>query len=284
MAYRTYTDPAQQYQGEPFNPMTGRLQGGQLVMQFMNRMREEQERKKAESQMSEEMAWKQMLQGLQKTKYEQDIAAGAREARDYQTPEQKAMAREAEAGKAHDRSLEEIAKREEERRKTLAANTKTIDAARKKSEADLRGKYITEKQKVESSYTAALKDAEKQYAAEVSRIRKDKTLLEAASNTEAGGNPYLIALQGALASRKRMRTELDTRKKQQLEQLDAAFKEATGEITGMTDAAKSNQVLEEDAGEMADADEYGYVLDEVRDTPKGTYKYIGGNKWIPVKK
>lgn len=254
-------------------------------MQFMNRMREEQERKKAEAQMGEEMAWKQMLQGLQKTKYEQDISAGAREARDYQTPEQKAKGREVEAGAAHQRSLEEIAKREEERRKTLAANTKTIDAARKKAETDLRGKYITEKQRVESSYTAALKDAEKQYAAEVSRIRKDKTLLDAAANTEAGGNPYLIALQGALASRKRMRSELDARKAQQLEQLEAAFKEATGEITGMTDAAKSEQVMEEDeGGAMADTDEYGYVLDEVRDTPKGPYKYIGGNKWIPVKK
>ena len=48
MAYRTYTDPAQQYQGSAFNPMTGRLDGGQLVMQFMNRMMAEKQRKQEE--------------------------------------------------------------------------------------------------------------------------------------------------------------------------------------------------------------------------------------------
>ena len=100
MAYRTYTDPAQQYQGSGFDPYTGRLQGGQLVMQFMNRMREEQERKKAEQTEGEDRQWQAMLRELTKQEKELGIESAGWEKKYRQTPEQKETERR--AGKTFD--------------------------------------------------------------------------------------------------------------------------------------------------------------------------------------
>jgi len=44
--YGRYSDPADQYQGTAFNPYTGRLNGAQLVMQFLSRMEADKRKKK----------------------------------------------------------------------------------------------------------------------------------------------------------------------------------------------------------------------------------------------
>lgn len=46
MPYRNYVDPTEQYQGTAFNPYTGRLDGAQLVMQFLARREQEKQKKK----------------------------------------------------------------------------------------------------------------------------------------------------------------------------------------------------------------------------------------------
>jgi hypothetical protein len=49
MPYRTYTNPDEQYAGTAFDPYTGRLNGAQLVMQWMAR-REAEKQKKQQAQ------------------------------------------------------------------------------------------------------------------------------------------------------------------------------------------------------------------------------------------
>lgn len=46
--YGGYSDPADYYQGTPFDPFTGRLQGGQMVMSVLNQIAANKRRKKEE--------------------------------------------------------------------------------------------------------------------------------------------------------------------------------------------------------------------------------------------
>ena len=109
--YGRYSDPADQYQGTAFNPYTGRLNGAQLVMQFMSRQKQAKEE-------ADKTAWEQMVRELERENYELgikgkklDITQKEREARDYATPDSPAMAefkKRMDEKRAHKRRIEEI--------------------------------------------------------------------------------------------------------------------------------------------------------------------------------
>ena len=88
MPYYGRNDPQEQYQGSGFNPLTGRLQGGQLVMEFINRLQQLKERKKQEQWQLEDRGRQQIFQDLQRKKYEIDIEDSIRTAKERKTPEQ----------------------------------------------------------------------------------------------------------------------------------------------------------------------------------------------------
>ena len=107
-----------------FDAYSGRLNGGQLVMAFMNQLQAIKQRKQEEQDALQDRQWKQVLQGLQKTKYEQDIEAGKREAAAYKTPEQQLEDKKAWERFVTDENIRQNIALEEARAKREAANAK----------------------------------------------------------------------------------------------------------------------------------------------------------------
>jgi hypothetical protein len=69
MPYRTYTNPDEQYAGTAFDPYTGRLNGAQLVMQWMARREAEKQKKKQETWDVEDRELKKRLTEAQISNY-----------------------------------------------------------------------------------------------------------------------------------------------------------------------------------------------------------------------
>jgi len=229
------TDPTEQYQGSAFNPMTGRLSGAQLVMEFLARMEAEKQKKQQAGWDIEDRGMKQTLFDLQKTQAEQGIARGQREARDYQPPESPATQQFRERMKdrrEQAQAIERIKATGEEARKTAEVRNVTLEKERVKNTAALKKAYVTAKTNIEKNFTKNLADIEKKFTTDVATIRKDKNLT--AITESVGPNPYLIALRGANAARKRMRKELETRKAQEIESLEKEYSQYSDAIARNT--------------------------------------------------
>jgi chromosome segregation ATPase len=99
--YYGRTDPQEQYQGSGFNPLTGRLNGGQLVMEFINRLQALKEKKKQEQ-------WQLEDRELQKEFTKARIAEMGQPQREYETPEQVSARELSKLQKQHEYKLKEI--------------------------------------------------------------------------------------------------------------------------------------------------------------------------------
>lgn len=229
--YYGNNDQSEYYQDSGFNPYTGRLNGGQLVMQVLNQIAALKRKKTEEGWELEDRAAQQTARDLQTKKYNLDISAAEREAKDYVSPKAKAqydfVTGRFGAIADEQRNLREIKARGEEDRKTAGAREKANNAAKKGTSDAIKKQYLAAKKSIEANYTTSLAELEKQFSAQVGALRKPTAKNETAGRTvTADGSPYLRALQGAHSSRKRMRAELDARKAQELAKLENDYADA----------------------------------------------------------
>ena len=253
-------------QGGDFDPYTGRLQGGNMVLEFLARLAGQKEQKKKEQWDMEDRSSELEMRKLQQTAAEQGVAMNQRKIQDYQPPIDPLVEMlEGRNVKAKDQMnrIELEKERGVQDRLTVAARGTVADKAVKSNTMALRKQYLSAKDRIEASFSRELASIEKQHTEKVAAIRKDKNLTSI--EPSVGPNPYLIALKGSLAARDRMKKEAAARKAQELEQLEQAY--STGQVV----AAQSAK------------DEYGYSIGEEQDFPEGRFKYIGKNQWQQVR-
>lgn len=69
------TDPTEYYRNSYFDPLTGRLRGGQMVMDFLNRIAEEKKKKQEASWELEDRGWLEEQRRMAREKYGQEQEA-----------------------------------------------------------------------------------------------------------------------------------------------------------------------------------------------------------------
>jgi hypothetical protein len=119
-------DPTEQYQGSSFNPMTGRLNGAQLVMEFINRMQADKERKQQEQWALQDRAFQEQLRPLQLQQAQQGIAKNQLDIENYQPPESPAMQRFIERAKDRREQKQALERIEATARANKEAKTPTV--------------------------------------------------------------------------------------------------------------------------------------------------------------
>jgi len=269
-------------------------------------LRAGKERKKAGEQEAEDREWQELLRPLQQRNVEADIAQSeaatkaslATTKRTEATPiaKQYAAPRGAliTAAKALGYDISDVDSWEPDfqqqvieghkaillRQTETAAQSKLLDKAEKTRIEGMKKEYRSKKTDLEKRYGKALSDIEEKYRAETANARvKQSQLLQTEDPTAP--NPYLISLKGALSSKKRALKLLEQVKQDELDKLSQEYYEI------MPDSMRTSRAPASPAKATAtgnqDVDEYGFVLDEVKDFPEGPHKYIGNNQWIPVK-
>ena len=221
--YYGYSDPASYYADQGFDPYTGRLQGGALVMSMLNQLAGQKKQKQDEAWAVEDRQFQQAIRELQKKGATLDVQAKEREAQEYQSPTFKEFMKRwnerRQAQAAHKNRMEEIG----------AAGTVSKDVAtiRQRGTAQKVGQLDTEYKKaksaIESRLTAAFADIEKAYTQNVAKTRGDIKLQPGVSATPS---QYLVALKGHLEARKRMRKEAEKRYQEELKKLEDTYKSA----------------------------------------------------------
>jgi hypothetical protein len=244
-----------------------------MVLEFLARLAGQKEKAKQDEWAVEDRSSELEMRNLQKTLAEQGVTKNKQAIQDYRPPISQAEQdfRDRRAARAEDkRRLGEIAARGAEDRKTLEARESTIKKEQGKNAASLRKQYLTAKGKIESDFTKMADDIEGQFTAQVATLRKPSAKNETPGRTVATeGSPYLLALRGAHASRKRMKAELEARKTQQLEQLEndySARLEGMGNEQPMETAARPQ-----------------YKEGDVLVGPSGERIVLKNNEWIPIK-
>jgi hypothetical protein len=246
MPYSRYTSGPEDYyqQGSNFDPYTGRLNGGNMVLEFLARVAGQKEQKQKDQWAIQDRSSEMDMRKLQQTQAEQGIAMNQRKIQDYQPPvspaAQFAMDRLG-AVAAEQRRLREIAAQGEENRKTWETRSKVANKTFGTASVAMRKQYLSAKEKIETDFTAQSKAIESQYASQIAAIRKDKNLTTI--NESTGPNPYMIALNGARASMKRMKKELEARRAQQIEVLEKDY--ATG-ASSLSSVNELSQTIPED--------------------------------------
>jgi hypothetical protein len=120
--YGGYVDPTEQYQGSGFDPLTGRLQGGQLIAQFLQNLARQRDEKQQREWDVEDRDLKRRLVEAQIGNYGEQANV-----RDYETPEQRRQRELDLEAKKHEYRVDEIGKRGE------ASNTKATATENKKA-------------------------------------------------------------------------------------------------------------------------------------------------------
>lgn len=201
MPYNRYGGPEDYYQqGGGFDPMTGRLQGGQLVMQVLSALAGRKEQKKQEGWAVEDRDLKKRLTEAQISNYGETTAT-----RDYETPDQRTARETANRNLEHTFRLEEIdransfkdkvktAKDAEDEAKLAATELRRIGLASKVERAQRQKKHILLRTQIEAidkrllaltkQYSSARSggDAllENSTKAEMDRVTTQKELLDA---------------------------------------------------------------------------------------------------------
>ena len=139
-----------QQSGSNFNPYTGRLNGGNMVLEFLARLAGQKEQKKKEQWEMEDRSSEMEMRKLQQTQAEQGIAMNQRKIQDYQKPVSPAaqfVMDRLGAVAQHQQRLEELDRASKNRIK----------------EIQLRPLSKTAKE-LDSDYLADVADVEKQYA------------------------------------------------------------------------------------------------------------------------
>ena len=255
MPYRNNGGPEDYYdQSSAFNPYTGRLNGGQLVMQFLQRMQAEKDRKKQAGWDVEDREMNKRVKEAQIRNLDE-----TRSVRDYETPEQRAARENANKLQEHKFRLEEIdrtnafkekvaaAKDAEDETKTAAAELRRIGLASKIERAQRQKKHKEIRTQIEA-IDKRLLALTKQY-----------------SSAKSGGDALL---------ENSTKAEID-RVTTQKELLDAEMYNLSADVIGGQG--------ESTAPKASGKDKFGYTIGEERAFPDGKYKYIGDNKWQQVK-
>jgi hypothetical protein len=214
MPYRTYTNPDEQYAGTAFDPYTGRLNGAQLVMQWMARRKQEKEDKSKE-------AWEKIAREIEKENAELglktkklDIAQKEREAKNYISPQAKMFTEGITMAKEHQNRMAEIAAGGEQARKTnLAKPSKTPQ--------ELDKDYLSDVEAVKKQYS------QQRYNALIKKREAYNNLL---SNSFAymgeGGPEQLAAEKKAIAEEfDAFLKFIDEQEKSELESVDERYAE-----------------------------------------------------------
>jgi len=272
-----YNDPSsdiQQGMQGSFNPMTGRLNGGNMVLEFLARMAGQKEQKQKDQWAIEDRSSEMDMRKLQQTQAEQGIAMNQRKIQDYRPPLDplvELLEGRNVTEKANRQRKEEITLRADEEIRVNAANEKAQKAATTRATVDLNKQFLRAKEAVEKDYSAKIADIEKTFSGQIATLRKPNAKGETQGRAEitTGGSPYLRALQGAHASRKRAKSELAARKAQQLEELEQAYSQRLGEVgSGLQSPAAPAQTT---GGEV-------YVNPQT-----GERIQWDGSNWVPIK-
>lgn len=257
MPYNRYGGPEDYYGPESgFDPYSGRLNGGQLVMQFLARMQAEKDRAQKEVWGQEDREYQSSIRPLEmesvRANIEQSKAATeshrattkkAFETKPFSAPKSALLV----AGKAlgydtsdvdgwsSDFQEKVISDYQDLQKKTkdptaLAIKKQESDA---KALVDLEKAYRTQREKIEAEYTKSLSDIEKTHGGEVADIRADKTLA-AVSVASKPGQPsaYTVAMGGANFTKERRKKELAARIQKQIENLDAIYERSAARLAG----------------------------------------------------
>lgn len=224
----------EQYGGTEFDPLTGRLNGGQLVMQVLNQIAALKEKKQQGEWDIEDRDMKKAIFDLQQQKYGQDVEQGKWEAQHRVDPKEKAKyefvaERFGNIAQAQQRERE-IKLRGEEDRKTARLKDNT-SAAIVKAQASRDSAYQKAKAAIESKYTADLDGIEKEYVDNAAKTRGSKQASEITKSTVP--TPYLISMRGHLAAKNRRKKELELRRAAELEALEKIY-ESGGDMPGMS--------------------------------------------------
>jgi hypothetical protein len=149
MPYRTSSGPEDYYQqGSNFDPYTGRLQGGNMVLEFLARLAGQKEKAKQDEWAVEDRGFQEEMRGLQKTQAEQGVTKNQQTIQDYRPPMSQAE---------QDFRARRAAKEEEKRRlreiEAQAKATKSVNAAKPtKTAKELDSDYLSDVAEVEKQY------------------------------------------------------------------------------------------------------------------------------------
>jgi hypothetical protein len=270
--YNNNASEIQQGMEGNFNPLTGRLNGGNMVLEFLARMAGQKAEQKKLATEDEDRQFELMRRGLEKTQAEQGIAMNQRKIQDYRPPLDplvELLEGRNVTEKANRQREKEITLRGGQDRLTRAADEKTLKAATTKATADLNKQFLSAKTSVEAAYSSALKEIESKFSADIATLRKPNAKGETQGRTvTTEGSPYLRALQGAHASRKRAKAELEARKAQQLEELERAYSQKLGDVGGQLQSPAPSQTT---GGEVYYNPQTGERIQ------------WDGSNWVPIK-
>lgn len=266
-----YVNPMEQYQDSPFDPLTGRLNGGQLVMQVINEIAARKKQKQQEGFEVEDREWQKVLRDLQKKQAEMGIAQAEREAKDYVSPGAKEQARlltEGIAAARDQKNRVELEKVRGEQDRLTADARGRANAIAKKGQTDaIKKQYLAAKKAIEAAYSKELADIETKYTSQVAGVRAsaskpNSTMLSAGPMP----NNYLIGLTGARSAYKRMKDEAAKRLSDEIARLNESYKEALS----MTEMPQEEQAQQEQP--------------EVYVNPETGERIVwNGSAWVPIK-
>ena len=227
--------------GPAYNPYFQGPDWSSWVQAIYANLEQARQQKKTERQSDEDRAWQKMANDLKKQAAELELQQAKQAIKDYVSPQAKREADiQAELEKeerAHKNALEIEKIRGEYRLKANAqtAAAKAADEA-KKAMADQKAQqanmaaYRKARANVETNYTNTIKNIEGSFSTGAAKIRADKNLL-------ADQKSYLVALQGNLASRKRMLDEASKRKSDELAEIDRLYQ--IGDAEGIAALAET---------------------------------------------
>ena len=212
-----------------FDAYSGRLNGGQLVMAFMNQLRAIKQRKQEEQWAIEDRELNKRVKEAQIKNYEEtanppkmsdkeweyNLLQSDPEGHKRMFPEKYVTAQS---------TMEKS--RDTEAGKLEARKAAGIDIKKTGSVGDSPDKVVKEyrlkRNEIESRYNKSLIDVEADHKKEVARIRTDK---DVAPTTGTGPSAYQVAIGGALAAKKRAIEVIKAAKEDEIAKLDAAYEQ-----------------------------------------------------------
>jgi hypothetical protein len=206
-------DALDQYQNTPFDPLSGRLNGGQLVMQVLNQIAGNKRKKQEDDWELEDRAAQQVARGLQAQGATLDIAAKKREAQDYRSPE-----------------LDAFMKRLDDKRKAKAELEKAKKIAEINKNATIainQAKPVKSPTELNDDYLADVEAASKRYSdyRMGARAELQKAMTALINNKFAYQDPaeFTAAQQKALDEYNSFLETLDAREKIEAEAIDERY-------------------------------------------------------------
>ena len=245
-----YSDPADYYQESGFDPYSGRLNGGALVMSVLNQIAGNKQKKKQEQWDLEDRELNKRYKEAQIANYGEQTAQSKRE---YETPEQRAKRERENASIEHRYRMREI---------KLQTESKKVTEQAKTASDEEKLVYADKKRLVEDSKKA--------------RVEQHKFYKNLVGQIDMG-NKRIAQLKTSLAKVKDepvmaapIRSEI-VRVESEVSAMELQRQSLADELLG-----KSKQKEEP-------KDKYGFSVGEIKFFPDGQYKYIGDNKWQQVK-